>query len=89
MHIITCLCQINTYITSCVYIEKIYTAEDNCMDEYAIFHYFKACGAAWLPLMTHKQVVIDPPVTHVPSADYVISVVSCTVDCSLCSFEDT
>ena len=31
----------------------------------------------------------DPPVTHVPFADYVIAVVSCTVDCILCSFEDT
>ena len=27
----------------------------------------------------------DPPVTHVPSAE----VVNCTVDCILCSFEDT
>ena len=31
----------------------------------------------------------DPPVTHVPFADYVITVASCTVDCILCSFEDT
>ena len=31
----------------------------------------------------------DPPDTHVPFADYVITVASCTVDCILCSFEDT